>query len=308
MLEEACCNLYVRILRLPVQRLPANHSVQEGEPEHVFFRLCTFCDRFILTGISDSKDKSMETVLIVRAQLEKLPLIKMTSSRRVLQADSSEAFGLPTTGGRFRCLVSTVLASKRWARTQTRSDFVSTRCIIALRYASGFGGPRNSITKSCWRRSDIIIFVYQLPRHKCVTSVIDSTKGVRFESKLFYSLLNELLILPSPCTLPSQHNTSMSASNPAPGVGGTAKDGGLSTADTVRDGGPTGNTNAHGKEQYLPEGAEAQEKAYTGGAKESNPAPNVGGTAKDGGLSTAATVADGGPDDMPEDGDYKPPS
>lgn len=30
----------------------------------------------------------------------------------------------------------------------------------------------------------------------------------------------------------------MSTSNPAPGVGGTAKDGGLSTADTVADGGP----------------------------------------------------------------------
>lgn len=32
-----------------------------------------------------------------------------------------------------------------------------------------------------------------------------------------------------------------------------------------------------------------------------NPAPGVGGTAKDGGLSTAATVADGGPDSKQED-------
>lgn len=32
-----------------------------------------------------------------------------------------------------------------------------------------------------------------------------------------------------------------------------------------------------------------------------NPAPNVGGTAQDGGLSTAATVADGGPDSKQED-------
>lgn len=30
----------------------------------------------------------------------------------------------------------------------------------------------------------------------------------------------------------------MSTGNPAPGVGGTAQDGGLSTADTVADGGP----------------------------------------------------------------------
>lgn len=45
---------------------------------------------------------------------------------------------------------------------------------------------------------------------------------------------------------------------------------------------------------------------YSGGAKTENAAPGVGGTAKDGGLSTAATVADGGPDDKQEDPDYKP--
>ncbi|KAK4505757.1 hypothetical protein PRZ48_003722 [Zasmidium cellare] len=32
----------------------------------------------------------------------------------------------------------------------------------------------------------------------------------------------------------------------------------------------------------------------------------VGGTDKDGGLSTADTVADGGPDDEEEDGEFKP--
>lgn len=36
----------------------------------------------------------------------------------------------------------------------------------------------------------------------------------------------------------------------------------------------------------------------------SNAAPGVGGTAKDGGLSTAATVADGGPDSKQEDPSY----
>ncbi|KAK5173028.1 uncharacterized protein LTR77_003150 [Saxophila tyrrhenica] len=40
--------------------------------------------------------------------------------------------------------------------------------------------------------------------------------------------------------------------------------------------------------------------------KTSNPADNVGGTSKDGGLSTAATVADGGPDDKKDDPSYKP--
>jgi len=98
----------------------------------------------------------------------------------------------------------------------------------------------------------------------------------------------------------------MSTSNPAPGVGGTAQDGGLSTAATVADGGPSGNTRSHGKEQYLPEGVESSEKAYTDGAKTSNPAPGVGGTSKDGGLSTAATVSDGGPTGAAEDKDYKP--
>ncbi|KAK3704063.1 hypothetical protein LTR37_014038 [Vermiconidia calcicola] len=40
--------------------------------------------------------------------------------------------------------------------------------------------------------------------------------------------------------------------------------------------------------------------------KTSNPNENVGDTAKDGGLSTAATVADGGPDDQKSDPTYKP--
>lgn len=41
-------------------------------------------------------------------------------------------------------------------------------------------------------------------------------------------------------------------------------------------------------------------------AGKGNPAPGVGGTAKDGGLSTGATVADGGPDDGKADSTYKP--
>ena len=40
--------------------------------------------------------------------------------------------------------------------------------------------------------------------------------------------------------------------------------------------------------------------------KTSNPNQNVGGTAKDGGLSTADTVADGGEDDKEKDPDFKP--
>merc|ERR1739841_5370 len=93
----------------------------------------------------------------------------------------------------------------------------------------------------------------------------------------------------------------MSVGNPAPNVGGTAQDGGLSTADTVRDGGPD---DKRVDAQYLPPGGESQEKPFTrsqGNVKTSNPAPGVGGTAKDGGLSTAATVSDGGPEDRAED-------
>lgn len=40
--------------------------------------------------------------------------------------------------------------------------------------------------------------------------------------------------------------------------------------------------------------------------KRSNPNQNVGGTAKDGGLSTEDTVADGGEDDAEADPDFKP--
>ncbi|KAK0255749.1 hypothetical protein B0A54_14366 [Friedmanniomyces endolithicus] len=98
----------------------------------------------------------------------------------------------------------------------------------------------------------------------------------------------------------------MSTSNPAPGVGGTAQDGGLSTAATVADGGPSGGEK---DSQYLPPGTESSEKPYSKSeenAKTSNPAPGVGGTSQDGGLSTAATVSDGGPSKQAEDPDYKP--
>jgi len=114
----------------------------------------------------------------------------------------------------------------------------------------------------------------------------------------------------------------MSTSNPAPGVGGTAKDGGLSTADTVADGGP--NDQAQDP-SYAPPGGKPDSGQYvlpllpsmaarlTQGhsntrskAGPGNPAPGVGGTAKDGGLSTADTVADGGPDDKEEDPTFKP--
>ncbi|KAF2716433.1 hypothetical protein K431DRAFT_316557 [Polychaeton citri CBS 116435] len=104
--------------------------------------------------------------------------------------------------------------------------------------------------------------------------------------------------------------------NPAPGVGGTAQDGGLSTADTVADGGPSEQAP---DASYKPEGVagvgDAPEpkqrdtrsgKAADGEAHVGNPAPGVGGTAGDGGLSTADTVADGGPDGEEEDGTYKP--
>ncbi|KAI9655225.1 MAG: hypothetical protein M1831_004935 [Alyxoria varia] len=94
----------------------------------------------------------------------------------------------------------------------------------------------------------------------------------------------------------------MTTNNPAPGVGGTAKDGGLSTAASVADGGPDPKAPDG---QYLPPNTRSQEKKQfeesQANVKQSNPAPNVGGTAKDGGLSTAATVADGGPDDKEED-------
>ncbi|TKA43715.1 hypothetical protein B0A55_13366, partial [Friedmanniomyces simplex] len=102
----------------------------------------------------------------------------------------------------------------------------------------------------------------------------------------------------------------MSTSNPAPGVGGTAQDGGLSTAATVADGGPSGGGGGGEKDsQYLPPGTESAEKRYSkseANAQTSNPAPGVGGTSQDGGLSTAATVSDGGPSEQAGDTDYKP--
>lgn len=51
----------------------------------------------------------------------------------------------------------------------------------------------------------------------------------------------------------------MSTSNPAPGVGGTAKDGGLSTAASVADGGPSAQQ-PDNTSQYLPPGGESREK------------------------------------------------
>ncbi|KAK3072361.1 hypothetical protein LTR53_006939 [Teratosphaeriaceae sp. CCFEE 6253] len=99
----------------------------------------------------------------------------------------------------------------------------------------------------------------------------------------------------------------MSTSNPAPGVGGTAQDGGLSTAATVADGGPDAQSSQDA--QFLPAGVKSSEKPYSKSetnAKTSNAAPGVGGTSQDGGLSTAATVADGGPSAQEDDPDYKP--
>ncbi|RMZ02013.1 hypothetical protein D0862_06160 [Hortaea werneckii] len=86
----------------------------------------------------------------------------------------------------------------------------------------------------------------------------------------------------------SHTSTTMSTSNPAPGVGGTAKDGGLSTAASVADGGPSAQQ-PDNTSQYLPPGGESREKP------------------QDGGISTAATVADGGPNSKEADPDYKPP-
>lgn len=117
----------------------------------------------------------------------------------------------------------------------------------------------------------------------------------------------------------------MSTGNPAPGVGGTAQDGGLSTAGALRlDLGKVYITetlyNRHcprwrtrcqaGFYQPVPPTRRSVPRAkvgffliclahrpadrlyvtassYQGGAHTGNPAPGVGGTAKDGGLSTA---------------------
>ena len=51
----------------------------------------------------------------------------------------------------------------------------------------------------------------------------------------------------------------MSTSNSAPGVGVTAKDGGLSTAASVADGGPN---DKEPDGQYLPEGVKSMEGQY----------------------------------------------
>ncbi|KAL8856761.1 MAG: hypothetical protein Q9178_006598 [Gyalolechia marmorata] len=55
------------------------------------------------------------------------------------------------------------------------------------------------------------------------------------------------------------------------------------------------------------EDIKAQTENTTQEAKPDNPIYGVGGTAKDGGVSTAATVADGGPDDSKKDETYQPP-
>ncbi|KXT14890.1 hypothetical protein AC579_757 [Pseudocercospora musae] len=140
-------------------------------------------------------------------------------------------------------------------------------------------------------------------------------------------------------------NHIMSTENPNYNVGGTAKDGGLSTADTVADGDVDGGNRASDgayephvggkaapketrsktggiaekaqetatqvKEKFsnygMEEGEEEEEGSRkTGEAHVGNKNYGVGGTSKDGGLSTADTVADGGPDDAEEDEDFKP--
>merc|ERR1712072_1414176 len=61
------------------------------------------------------------------------------------------------------------------------------------------------------------------------------------------------------------------------GVGGTAKDGGLSTAASVADGGPSAQQ-PDNTSQYLPPGGESREKPFTrseANAQTSNPAPGV---------------------------------
>lgn len=106
----------------------------------------------------------------------------------------------------------------------------------------------------------------------------------------------------------------MTTSNPNYNVGGTAKDGGISTAATVEDGGVDGgNRDAAGNEDYVPseEGNgkgksktdssssstskatnnEKEDVGKKGTAHVGNPNYNVGGTAQDGGVSTADTVA-----------------
>ncbi|USW49845.1 hypothetical protein Slin15195_G031640 [Septoria linicola] len=109
----------------------------------------------------------------------------------------------------------------------------------------------------------------------------------------------------------------MSTGNPNYNVGGTAKDGGVSTADTVLDGGSDGG-NRLSDETYVPSSGASggsgfqtrsktsESNTKTNEAHVGNPNRNVGGTAQDGGVSTADTVADGGPDAAEEDGDFKP--
>ena len=58
--------------------------------------------------------------------------------------------------------------------------------------------------------------------------------------------------------------------------------------------------------RYCSEVIRAKANAQDRAAGPGNAAPGVGGTAQDGGLSTAATVEDGGPDAKAVDGTYKP--
>ena len=70
----------------------------------------------------------------------------------------------------------------------------------------------------------------------------------------------------------------MSTSNENYGVGGTAKDGGLSTADTVRDGGSDGGNRGEDT-TYEPTQDVKDDVASNRHAHAGNPISGVGGTA-----------------------------
>jgi len=76
---------------------------------------------------------------------------------------------------------------------------------------------------------------------------------------------------------------------------------------STRNAGPTDLKDPEVTEQNLPkeEKWDETEPERTEG-KTSNSKYGVGGTAKDGGISTADTVADGGQDAPEEDGEYQP--
>ncbi|EME85876.1 uncharacterized protein MYCFIDRAFT_194082 [Pseudocercospora fijiensis CIRAD86] len=119
----------------------------------------------------------------------------------------------------------------------------------------------------------------------------------------------------------------MSTENPNYNVGGTAKDGGLSTADTVADGDIDGG-NRPSDGAYQPDVedraapketrsktaqnvADDSKQEKTGGeAHVGNENYGVGGVRMEGSLTSrlisSDTVADGGPDAPEEDEDFKP--